>query len=271
MEGFNMVKFKSLKTFLAALALSVTFTSSAFAASYTVVSGDSLYKIGQTFNTSSDSLMRTNNLNGATIYPGQVLNVSCATYTVKSGDSLYLIAKRYGISLYNLRIANNKWNDLIYPGQVLNLPGINNSGTSQNSNTSNTSNTATTAKPVISYSAADLDLLARLVTAETQDQPYNAQVAVAAVVVNRVQSSEFPNTISSVVYQRINGYYQFTPVLNGWINKPATETAKKAAQEALYGSDPSKNALFYFDDSATNAWLWSKPITARIGNMVFVK
>ncbi|WP_027626504.1 cell wall hydrolase [Clostridium lundense] len=263
-----MIKFKSLKTFLASLALSVTFTSSAFAASYTVVSGDSLYKIGQVFNTSSDNLMRSNNMTGTAIYPGQVLNVPCSTYTVKSGDSLYLIATRYGISLYNLRVANNKWDNYIYPGQVLNLPGINNSGTSQNSTTSNTT---TTEKPVISYSATDLDLLARLVTAETQDQPYNAQVAVAAVVINRVQSSEFPNTISSVVYQRINGYYQFTPVLNGWINKPATETAKKAAKEALYGSDPSKGALFYFDDSATNTWLWSKPIKARIGNMVFVE
>lgn len=263
-----MIKFKSLKTLLASLALSVTFTSSAFAASYTVVSGDSLYKIGQVFNTSSDSLMRSNNMAGTAIYPGQVLNVPCTTYTVKSGDSLYLIATRYSISLYNLRVANNKWDNYIYPGQVLNLPGISSSGTSQNSTTSNTT---TTAKPVINYSAADLDLLARLVTAETQDQPYNAQVAVAAVVVNRVQSSEFPNAISSVVYQRINGYYQFTPVLNGWIDKPATETAKKAAREALYGADPSKGALFYFDDSATNTWLWSKPIKARIGNMVFVE
>jgi LysM repeat protein len=268
MEGFNMVKFKSLKTFLAALALSVTFTSSAFAASYTVVSGDSLYKIGKTFNISSDNLMKTNNMKGTAICPGQVLNVPCATYTVKSGDSLYLIAKRYGISLYNLRVANNKWTDDIYPGQVLNLPGINNSGTSQNSSTSNNSNTA---KPVIGYSVSDLDLLARLVTAEAQDQPYGAQVAVAAVVVNRVKSSEFPNTISAVINQKIDGYYQFTPVLNGWINKPATETAKKAAKEALYGSDQSKGALFYFDDTATNKWLWSKPITARIGGMVFVK
>ncbi len=91
------------------------------------------------------------------------------------------------------------------------------------------------------------------------------------MVINRIKSSQFPNSISSVIYQKSDGYYQFTPVVNGWINKPATEASKKAAKEALYGSDPSKGALYYFDDSATNKWLWSKPITARIGNMVYVK
>ncbi|KAJ53573.1 spore germination cell wall hydrolase CwlJ-like protein [Clostridium tetanomorphum] len=268
-----MLKFKSLKTILVALTLCVTISSPAFAGSYTVVSGDSLYKIGQVFNTSSNNLMKTNNINEITIYPGQVLKVPCSTYTVKSGDSLYLISKRYGISLYNLRRANNKWDNNIYPGQILNLPGISpSSGTSQNSNLSiTTSSVPITQKPVISYTEADLDLLSRLVTAEAQNQPYSAQVGVAAVVINRVQSSEFPNNISSVIYQKINGYAQFTPVVNGWINKPSTDTAKKAAKEALYGSDPSKGALFYFDDSATNTWLWSKPILARIGNMVFVK
>lgn len=253
------MKRKSLKTFLTALGLTLTLYSPAFAGNYTVVSGDSLYKIGTVFNTTSSNLMASNNIAGSNIYPGQVLKVPCETYTVKSGDSLYLIAKKYGISLYDLRKANNKWNDTLYIGQVLNVPKTN-------------SNVGTSAvNPVIKYTAADLDLLARLVTAEAQDQPYNAQVAVAAVVINRVKSSQFPNTISCVIYEKSNGYYQFCPVSNGWINKPATETSKKAAKEALSGVDASKGALYYFDDSATNKWIWSRPMTARIGNMIYVK
>ncbi|MBU5483756.1 LysM peptidoglycan-binding domain-containing protein [Clostridium sp. MSJ-11] len=260
-----MIKSKHLKTLLATLTLSLTLSTTVLAGNYTVASGDSLYKVGKLFNTSADTLIKNNGINGSTIYPGQVLKVPCDTYTVKTGDSLYLISKKYGVNLYDLRKANNKWDNTIYPGQSLNIPGKNsNAGNSTPSNQS-------TQKPVINYSESDLDLLARLVTAEAQNQPYNAQVAVASVVVNRVKSSAFPNNISSVIHQVINGYYQFTPVLNGWINKPATETAKKAAKEALYGADPSRGALFYFDDSATNKWLWSKPITARIGNMVYVK
>jgi spore germination cell wall hydrolase CwlJ-like protein len=114
-------------------------------------------------------------------------------------------------------------------------------------------------------------MLARLITAETTGEPYDAMVAVGAVVVNRVQSSDWPNTITSVINQKIGGYYQFTPVKNGYINNPPSDTAVKAAWDALYGKDPSNGAQFYFDDSSTNQWLWSKTITARIGRMVFVK
>ncbi|MDS1002707.1 cell wall hydrolase [Clostridium sporogenes] len=258
------MKKHKLKTLLTTLTICIGLSSPVLARDYTVISGDSLYKIGQLFNVSSDTIIKNNNLSGTTIYSGQVLAIPCKTYTVKSGDSLFLISKAQEINLYNLRKANNKWNDTIYPGQVLNLPGMGN-------NAASPSPAPNTPNPTVNYTASDLDLLSRLVTAEAQSQPYNAQVAVASVVINRIKSSEFPNSISAVIYQKSDGYYQFTPVENGWINKPATETSKKAAKEALYGSDPSKGALYYFDDSATNKWLWSKPITARIGNMVYVK
>ncbi len=241
--------------FFAAMAVSaLLFSSEAFAADYKVVQNDTLYGIGRLFGTSSGTLMTDNNLKSSVIYPGQILKVDARVYTVKSGDTLYQIAKSNGISLDSLMKANNKWNSIIKPGQQLLLPGI-----------APVSSTA-----VVSYSASDLDLLARLVTAEAENQPYSAQVAVAAVVINRVQSDEFEDTIRSVIYEVSGGYYQFTPVENGYINKTATAEAKKAAYAALYGSDPSKGALFYFDDSATNKWLWSKPQTAYIGDMVFV-
>lgn len=257
-----MFKLKMLKTFFIAASLSLLMAGTANAGSYTVEANDSLYKIGSLFGTTSANISQLNNLQSTELHPGQVLNVPCSTYTVKSGDSLYLIARKFTISLYSLRKANNKWNDSIYAGQILNLP-YTSSGTQQGAST------GSTAAAVIQYTASDLDLLARLITAEAGNQPHTAKVGVGAVVINRVQDARFPNTLSGVIYHKDGGYYQFTPVVNGWINKPATQDAKNAAYAALHGSDPTKGALYYFDDSTTNRWIWSKPIALRSGNMVF--
>lgn len=228
------------------------------AATYKVISGDTLYKLGNLFRTTSNTITNQNNLSGSVIYPGQVLTIPSDIYTVKTGDTLYLIAKRYGISLYSLQRANHQWNSLLYIGQKLNLPGVMN-GILQTG----------TSIGVIQYSQSDVDLLARLIMSEAEGEPYQGKVAVGAVVVNRVQSSVFPNTIKEVVYQRINGYYQFTPVLIGTINKPATQECIKAAYEALSGIDPTNGALFYFDDTATNTWLRAKPVSIVIDNLIF--
>lgn len=258
--------FKRSAAVLSGVLLStMLFAGTAYGASYKVASNDSLYKIGLLFNTSASTIIADNKLSGSIIYPGQVLYVRSNTYTVKSGDTLCLIALKKGISLETLRKINNKWDNMIYPGQQLSIPLA--AGTSYSAASSGT---GTSGKAVISYTQEELDLLARLVTAEAESEPYAAQVAVAAVVVNRVKSDIFPDTISSVIYQKSDGYYQFTPVENGWINKPTTTQARNAALEALNGSDPSNGALYYFDDSATNKWLWSKPIKARIGHMVYV-
>ncbi|HHW48368.1 MAG TPA: LysM peptidoglycan-binding domain-containing protein [Clostridiaceae bacterium] len=254
--------FKKIKAYLLVLPLTVLFFSqAAFAASYTVVSGDSLYKISNKFNTTVSYIKQINKLTSDTIYPGQVLDVPAKVYTVKSGDTLFLISKSHNISLSALRATNNKWDDLIFPGQKLLIPNASSTGGNQ----SGTSN-----KAVIPYSSYEFDLLARLITAEAEGEPYQAQVAVGAVIVNRVKDPRFPNTISGVIYEVSGGYYQFTPVLNGRINMPATQSAKNAAYEALHGADPSNGALYFFDVTATNKWLWSKPITAKIGKMVFV-
>ena len=180
------------------------------------------------------------------------------TYTVKSGDCLSVIAHNYGESLNNLRKANNKWNDFIFPGQVLKVPVT-------------TSSTVQQIKPrAIKYTASDLDMLARLITAESQGEPYNGQVAVGSVVVNRVKSSLFPNSIGAVINQKTNGNYEFTPVLNGNINKPATKSAVKAAYEALSGNDPTNNALFFYDGIVPKALTSPQPVSIVIGNLTFV-
>ncbi len=117
------------------------------------------------------------------------------------------------------------------------------------------------------YSDDDLNLLARLIHAEAQAEPYEAKVAVGAVVLNRIGT--FEDSIKGVIYQNIDGYYQFTPVENGWINKPAGEDSIKAAREALDGADPTNGALFYYDNQTTNEWILAKPVSVTFGNMIY--
>ncbi len=119
-----------------------------------------------------------------------------------------------------------------------------------------------------SSNSNNLNLLARLVYGEARGEPYTGQVAVAAVVLNRVKSSSFPNTISGVIYQ--SG--AFDVVKDGQINLTPNSTAIKAAQDALNGWDPSYGAIYYFNPStATNKWIWSRPMTVTIGRHRFCK
>ena len=119
-----------------------------------------------------------------------------------------------------------------------------------------------------STNSNDLNLLSRVVYAEARGEPYEGQVAVAAVTLNRVKSSSFPNTLAGVVYQ--SGAYD--AVSDGQINLTPNATAKKAAQDAMNGWDPSYGAIYYFNPAtATNKWIWSRPMTVTIGNHRFCK
>ena len=119
-----------------------------------------------------------------------------------------------------------------------------------------------------SSNSSDVNLLARAIYGEARGEPYTGQVAVAAVILNRVKSSKFPNTIAGVIYQ--SG--AFDAVADGQINLTPNSTAKKAAQDALNGWDPSYGALYYFNPStATNKWIWSRPMTVTIGKHRFCK
>ncbi len=136
--------------------------------------------------------------------------------------------------------------------QTLKAMGITNSSSS-GSSTNNSSN---------------VNLLARAIYGEARGEPYTGQVAVGAVIMNRVRSSKFPNTISGVIYQ--SG--AFDAVSDGQINLTPDATAKKAAQDALNGWDPSYGAIYYFNPStATNKWIWSRPLTVTIGKHRFCK
>lgn len=135
---------------------------------------------------------------------------------------------------------------------TLSAMGIYSNSTSSSS-TSNSSNT---------------NLLARLIYGEARGEPYSGQVAVGAVVLNRVKSSSFPNTIAGVIYQ--SG--AFDVVSDGQINYTPNQTAINAARDALNGWDPSYGAIYYFNpNTATNKWIWSRPHTITIGNHRFCK
>ena len=121
-----------------------------------------------------------------------------------------------------------------------------------------------------SSNTSDIQLMARAINGEARGEPYEGQVAVGAVILNRVKSSQFPNTIAGVIYQ--SG--AFTAVADGQINVPIEEGSSvyKAARDAMNGWDPTGGCIYYFNpDTATNKWIWSRPQVKTIGKHIFCK
>lgn len=115
---------------------------------------------------------------------------------------------------------------------------------------------------------ANVELLAKLIHGEARGEPYKGMVAVGAVVLNRVDDSRFPSTIAGVIYQA----GAFDAVSDGQINMTPSTSAYNAARDALNGWDPSGGAIYYFNPAtATNKWIWSRPLTVVIGNHRFCK
>lgn len=122
----------------------------------------------------------------------------------------------------------------------------------------------------VSSNTSDAQLLARAINGEARGEPYEGQVAVGAVILNRVKDSKFPNTIAGVIYQ--SG--AFTAVSDGQINKPISEgsTVYKAAKDAMNGWDPTGGCIYYFNPStATNKWIWSRPVVKTIRKTPFLQ
>ncbi len=166
----------------------------------------------------------------------------------------------YGTKTKNAVIKFQRNNKLTVDGiignQTLKAMGISqsmlSSGSSQTSSSTN----------------QDLYLLAKLINAEARGETYKGQVAVGAVVLNRVKSSSFPNTISGVIYQP----YAFTCVNDGQINYSPSQSAISAAKDALNGWDPTNGCIYYYNPKiATSKWIYSRPTVITIGNHVFAK
>lgn len=117
---------------------------------------------------------------------------------------------------------------------------------------------------------SDIQLMARAINGEARGEPYEGQVAVGAVILNRVKDSRFPNTIAGVIYQK----GAFTAVSDGQINQPIKEGSSvyKAARDAMNGWDPTGGCIYYFNpNTATNKWIWSRPLVKVIGKHRFCK
>lgn len=172
------------------------------------------------------------------------------TYTVQRGDTLYTISRRVGVSVNDLRRRNGLWTDALRVGQRITIP----TGTAAATGTGG------------SRAGVDVYMLARLVHAEAEAEPYIGKVAVAAVVLNRIESPLFPNTLAGVLYQP----HAFETVTNGRVyNNPSNE-AVRAARDAVNGWDPSGGALYFFNPAkAVSSWIWSRTIVNRIGKHVF--
>lgn len=126
---------------------------------------------------------------------------------------------------------------------------------------------AATGGGTVNRKTIDIQLLARVIRAEAEAEPYIGQVAVGAVILNRIQSPKFPNTLAGVIYQP----KAFESVSNGSINKAPTASTRKAAQDCLNGWDPSGGALFFFNPAKVGAgsYVWTRKIIQRIGKHVF--
>jgi N-acetylmuramoyl-L-alanine amidase len=146
-----------------------------------------------------------------------------------------------------------------------------NNQTGANGNTANNKAATPPNKPTSvnipkGFSQNDIRLMANAVYGESRGEPYIGQVAVAAVILNRVQSQAFPNTVSGVIFQP----GAFTAVADGQIYLTPNDTAKKAVIDAINGWDPTDNALYYFNPAtATSPWIWSRPQIKRIGKHIF--
>ncbi len=236
-------------------------TSSAAAVDYTIRSGDTLWLLAQRYQISVDRIQNHNGIYSTIIYPGQTLTIPFQgrVHVVSRGDTIAEIARWYGVTVQDIQWSNNYWSETIYPGQRFAIPDASGSGKTGDSDQS-----ATTTSTWLS--GEQEDLLARLVRSEAEGEPYRGQVAVAAVVLNRMNSSIFPDSVTEVVYEP----RQFEPVMNNTIYIPANDTARRAVREARAGWDPSRGALYFFNPAKTsNEFMHSRPPIVTIGNHKF--
>lgn len=203
-------------------------------------------------------------LTGLTFFLGAK---NAMAYEVQPNDTLSEIAIKHGITLEEIVELNPQIKNinLIYPKQVINTGG---EGVTNQIPTTTVKavETEKVGKAVTNFSNYEVDLLARLVRAEAESEPYTGKVAVAEVVLNRLNSPQFPNTIEGVIYAK----NQFTPVSNGSINRKADSESVQAVYEALKGTNYTNGALFFYDPVyATSRWLDSRPTATVIGGHTF--
>ncbi|MFW6238187.1 MAG: cell wall hydrolase [Halanaerobiales bacterium] len=178
-------------------------------------------------------------------------------YTVRPGDTLWRVARRYGTTVNAVKNASGYWNDRVSPGQVLTIP------------TGGSSSAVSTGGRVGYMTAEERNLFARVIEAEAGGEPYTGKVAVASVLLNRVEDPEFPNTLKGVIYES----HAFEAVTNGmiWRKVPGNDSYR-AINHALNGWDPSYGSRFFWNPYVrVSRWVWSRPIVVQYGKHVFAR
>lgn len=192
-------------------------------------------------------------------------------YQVVKGDSLWKLGQQHGVTIDDIKRENNRQNDMIYTGEILEIPDQSKEVAVQLEPKKETQ-AKEIEKPAVSISNEEKNLLARLVEAEAQGESYEGKVAVATVVLNRVDSPQFPNSVTEVIHQVVGESYAFSPVQNGEINRPASNEAKQAVDEALTRKDRLHDSIYFYNpEITTDDWIRSRNIVKTIGNHVFAK
>jgi LysM repeat protein len=229
---------------------------------YFVNSGDTLSRIAAHFNTTAQAIKEQNNLNSDTLLTGQKLYIKfpdiqnknfnlVLDYSVEAGNNIDTIASRFNTSAWDIRLYNNLTSDILQPGQVLKIPLM---------------VPDEELKEGMDITTKELDLLARAVFSEARGEPFAGQVAVAGVILNRVRSEFFPNTIEGVIFQP----WQFTAVEDGQFWLEPNQVAYIAARAALEGWDPSRGAIYYYNpDMAVDDWIFYRDVIVEIGDHYF--
>lgn len=239
--------------------------------------GETIWKISQRYGVPMADIVELNRLPSAdVVWAGTYLAIPKVErydiYTVRPGDTLFKIARKYGLTAAALQRANALGTDEIVPGQRLIVPL---GGWSGGSGSGDSGRPAAPAAPErgsrtgsgVHVSDYELRLLAQMVEAEAAGEPYVGKVAVAAVILNRVKSPLFPDTVAGVLFEP----YQFEPVLNGTFWQEPSAESWQAAIDAVNGWDPTGGALYFWNPmkSGYQPFLESRPSAGWIGNHRF--
>ena len=191
-------------------------------------------------------------------------------YQVIKGDTLWALGQQFGLSVDTIKLANSRQSNWIYTGEFLQIPDKPEELTTLTESPEVEKVEEVPAAPALSISNEERDLLNRIVEAEAKGESFEGKVAVATVILNRVESPHFPNSITEVVYEVVGRAYAFTPVQNGEINKPASEESKQAVEEALTRTNRLNEAIYFYNpEIATDNWIRTRQIVETIGNHVF--
>ena len=203
-------------------------------------------------------------------------------YRAVKGNTFIELGQPYGISIDSIKVENNLSNGLILIDEILQLPAPLTAVLPLSTSMLEKSDQPIepkeeikeeeTAESAISLSNEEKDLFARLVEAEAKGESYEGKVAVATVVLNRLESPEFPDTVTNVINEVVGSAYAFSPVQNGEINKPASDESKQAVDEALIRKDRLQDCIYFYNpEIATDTWILTREVVTTIGNHVFAK